>query len=136
MKFQRREIYINMVPGTKVFLRMDGRSVNIASVVEELFFKDQYLEHLCHVGLTKQLTRTADGGNDAIRVKELAEMVKALRKAVQSYQKKLQELLQSVDRPPESDQNEAGIQTGLLANIETQTSPQANNLGTVSCNQL
>lgn len=107
---------------------MDSRG-DLAAVVDELFFKDEHLQYLCHVGLTKQLTRTADGGSDAIRVKELAEMVKHLRKAVQAYHAKLQQL-QSTDvlthNPPNSGMNAISSQK---QEVETQTSPRLHHQG-------
>lgn len=111
---------------------MEGQCGNVAAVIDELFFKDEYLEYLCHVGLTKTLTRTADGGNDAIRVKELADMVKHLRKAVQAYQKKLRQL-QATEWPPAPDQNTADAAQLHILCAETQTSPRTNDPGAALC---
>lgn len=101
-----------------------GWNGDIAEVVDELFLKDEHLQYLCHVGLTKTLTRTADGGSDAIRVKELADMVKHLRKAVQTYQKKLQQLQAAVGCPPHPP-GSADPHRSPCVNVETQTSPRS-----------
>lgn len=108
---------------------MDARGGGIPAVVEDLFFKDEYLEYLCRFGLTKTLTRTADGGSDAIRMKELVDMVKHLRKAVLEYQKKLRQLQATTDWPSGSDENATNQSNSQRIPAETQTSPRPSDPG-------
>eukprot|EP00892_Ulva_mutabilis_P004659 jgi/Ulvmu1/2565/UM014_0016.1 len=107
-----------------------GGRVDVAAVVDELFFKDEHLLYLCHVGLNKTLTRTADGGSDAIRVKELADMVKHLRRAVHAYDKKLRQLQDQVNSSPDPPGSTAGLYHSQNMNAETQTSPGLSSQGT------
>lgn len=108
---------------------MDTRGSGIAAVVEDLFFKDEYLEYLCRYGLTKTLTRTADGGSDAIRMKELVDMVKHLRKAVLEYQAKLRQLQATTNWPSGSDGNATSETDLQRIPAATQTSPRPNDPG-------
>jgi hypothetical protein len=57
--------------------------------VDEIFNEDKAFTDQCTFGLNKQLTRTADGANDKLRINELAQIVKTLRRCVRTYQEKV-----------------------------------------------
>ena len=61
--------------------------------VARLFWQDAEFVHMCEDGLTRGLTRTKDGGR---KDKELAALVKTLRKCVRGYNERLAQLQQNM----------------------------------------
>jgi uncharacterized protein YlxW (UPF0749 family) len=117
------------------------------NTVDELFYQDQRLAKNCEWGLTKDLTRTADGGSDKTRIKELAEIVRTLRRVVRSYQEKVEQLQARVSdlvkRSSDGGNTLDGarvdqgvFQPYLLLHVLVKCSPSGSVSGSVTCGPL
>ena len=64
----------------------------------QYLFGDQEYVDLCGRGMNAQLTRSKDGGTDATKIKELAEIVKLLRRGMKETQQRTHNFVEQVKR--------------------------------------
>lgn len=70
--------------------------IHALSKFAQILFEDEEYVNLCTKGMNAQLTRSKDGGNDTTKIKELAEIVKLLRRGMRETQNRTKGFVEQI----------------------------------------